>query len=69
MQQSFNLSSMGKQALVSHATGKKHIAVMGKVQMFFKPKVAQQDSKDSEKPSTSKDDNTCIFEENPSEKV
>ena len=32
--------------------------------MFFKPKVAQQDSKDSEKSSTSKDGNTCTIEEN-----
>ena len=36
--------------------------------MFFKPKVAQQDSKDSEKPSTSKDGNICIIEENLPEK-
>ena len=49
---------MGKQALVSHAAGMKHMAVTAKVQLFFKPKVAQQDSKESEKPSTSKDDNT-----------
>ena len=39
--------------------------VTAKFQMFFKPKGSQQDSKDSEKPSTSKDDNTCIIEENP----
>ena len=37
--------------------------------MFFKPKVAQQDSEDNEKPSTIKDDNTCIIEENLPEKV
>ena len=45
------------------------MAGAAKVQMFFKPKVAQQDSKDSEKPSTIKDGNTCIIEENPPEKV
>ena len=44
------------------------MAVTAKVQMVFKPKVSQQDSKDSEKPSVSKDDNTCITEENPPEK-
>ena len=32
-------------------------------------KVTQQDSKDSEKPSRSKDDNIYLFEENPPEKV
>ena len=36
---------------------------------FFKAKVAQQDSKASEKPSRIKDNNTCINEENPPEKV
>ena len=36
--------------------------------MFFKPKVAQQDSKDNEKPSTSKNGNICIIEENLPEK-
>ena len=41
------------------------MAVTTKVQMFFKLKVAQQDSKDSEKPSTSKDDSTFFIEENP----
>ena len=40
------------------------MAVTTKVQMFFKLKVAQQDSKDSEKPSTSKDDSTFFTEEN-----
>ena len=36
--------------------------------MFFKPKVAQQDSKDNEKPSTSKNGNICIIKENLPEK-
>ena len=36
----FNLSNMGKQALVSHAAEKKNMAVTVKVQMFFKLKVA-----------------------------
>ena len=40
------------------------MAVTAKVQMFFKSKVAQ-----SERSSTSKDNSTCIIEENPSEKV
>ena len=31
----FNLSNMGKQALVSHAEGKKHIAVTAKVQGHY----------------------------------
>ena len=31
----FNLSNMGKQALVSHAAGKEHTVVTTKVQMFF----------------------------------
>ena len=65
----FNLSNMGKQALVSHAAGKKHMAVTTKVQMFFKPKVTQEDLEDSEKSRTNKDDNTSIIEENPPEKV
>ena len=60
---------MCKPALVSHAAGKKHMALTAKVQMIFKPKAAQQDSQDSENPSTSKDDNTCIIKENPPEKV
>ena len=60
---------MGKQALVSHAAGKKHMAVTTKLQMFFKPKVTQEDSEDSEKSRTNRDDNTSIIEENPPEKV
>ena len=36
----FNLSDVGKQALVSHAAGKQNMAVTAKVQMFFKHKVA-----------------------------
>ena len=44
------------------------MAVTPKVQMCFKPKVAQQ-IQNSKKPSTSKDDNTCIIEEHPTEKV
>ena len=49
---------MCKQALVSRAARKKHMAMIAKVQMFFKLKVPQQDSKDSEKPGMSKDENT-----------
>ena len=59
---------MGKQALVKYSAGKKHMVVTTKVKLVFKLKVSQQDSKDSEKPSMSKDDNTCIIEENPPEK-
>ena len=45
------------------------MAVTTKVQMFFKPKVTQEDLEDSEKSRTNKDDNTSIIEENPPEKV
>ena len=45
------------------------MAVTAKVQMFFKPRGVQQNSKDSEKHSTNNDDDTCIIEENPPEKV
>ena len=57
------------QALVSHTAGRKLMAVTVKVRMFFKSEVAQQYSKNNEKPSTSKDDNTCIIEQNPPKKV
>ena len=69
MQKVVNLSNMSGKALVSHAAGKKHMAVTAKVQMFFKPKVPKQDSKDIKKSSTSKDSHTCIIVENPPEKV
>ena len=36
---------MSKQALVSHAAGKRHMAVTAKIQMFFNSKVTEQDSK------------------------
>ena len=45
------------------------MAVTTKVQMFFKPKVTQEDLEDSEKSRTNKDDNTSIIEENSPEKV
>ena len=38
----FNLSNMGKQALVSHAAGKKHMAVTTKIQMFLNPKLLKK---------------------------
>ena len=69
MQKVVNLSNMSGKALVSHAAGKKHMAVTAKVQMFFKPKVPKQDSKDIKKSSTSKDSHTCIIVENPPETV
>ena len=43
-QKAFNISNMGRQALVSHASGKKHKLHDSKVQMFFKPATVKQTS-------------------------
>ena len=43
-QKTFNLSNMGRPALVSHAGGKKHKLHNSRVQMFFKPATVKQTS-------------------------
>ena len=43
-QKTFNLSNMGRQAIVSHASGKKHKLHDSRVQMVFKPATVKQTS-------------------------
>ena len=43
-QKTFNLSNIGRQALVSHASGKTHKLHDSRVQMFFKPATVKQTS-------------------------
>ena len=57
----FNLSNMGRQALVSHAAGKKHITLTHRSQTFFQRKTAVPSTEESEvsEPSTDADRPSC----------
>ena len=51
-QKTFNLSNMEKQALVSHASDRKHKLHDSRVQMFFNPATVKQTSTSVERPQS-----------------